>query len=169
MPTTRTEKPKKTEKMLPDIAVHEDSLEGLVFVFTGDMKHFTRETAKEFVTIRGGLFRTGITKKTNYVVTGVDPSDKKMETLKDRDDVQVIDEDGFIDLVRQKTNKSGNASDLDVEEDAEEGVEETADMSNKRKKSDSAKSRKKQREEQENLEEQEELDIEGAALVGGSD
>lgn len=51
-------------------------LEGLTFLFTGALKTFTRDEAKNIVEEEGGEAATGISKKVDYVVVGEEPGSK---------------------------------------------------------------------------------------------
>lgn len=49
---------------------------GKSFVFTGTLEHFTRDEAGDFVRQKGGKVSNNVSKKTDYVVVGVDPGSK---------------------------------------------------------------------------------------------
>jgi DNA ligase (NAD+) len=69
------------------------SLSGKVFVLTGQLAGFTRDEAKDMIRKRGGEISSSVSKKTDYVVAGVDPGSKydKAKEL----GVKVIDEEEF--------------------------------------------------------------------------
>ena len=75
------------------------ALAGKTFVFTGSLKGFPREKAKEIVESLGGEATSSVSKKTDYVVAGEDPGSKyeKAKTL----GVKILDEDGFLKLIRE--------------------------------------------------------------------
>jgi DNA ligase (NAD+) len=75
------------------------ALEGKTFVFTGGLKGFSREKAKEMVESLGGAATSSVSKKTDYVVAGEDPGSKfeKAKSL----GVTILDEEGFLKLIRQ--------------------------------------------------------------------
>jgi DNA ligase (NAD+) len=79
------------------------ALEGKTFVFTGGLKGFSREKAKEMVETLGGTATSSVSKKTDYVVAGEDPGSKyeKAKSL----GVTILDEDGFINLLREAEGK----------------------------------------------------------------
>jgi len=74
-------------------------LAGKTFVFTGNLDHFTRDEAKEQVEMRGGRATSSVSGQTDYVVVGDNPGGKLDEAR--RQDVEVLDENEFEELVRQ--------------------------------------------------------------------
>ena len=52
------------------------SLAGKTFVFTGGLDHFTRDTAKLAVEAAGARVSSSVSKKTSYLVVGMDPGSK---------------------------------------------------------------------------------------------
>lgn len=54
----------------------EGSLEGMVFVFTGGLKKYTREEAKEMAERRGGKVGSSVSRRTNFLVVGESPGSK---------------------------------------------------------------------------------------------
>lgn len=79
------------------------ALEGKTFVFTGGLKEFSREKAKEMVESLGATATSSVSKKTSYVVAGEDPGSKydKAKSL----GVTILDEEGFLKLIREAENK----------------------------------------------------------------
>jgi DNA ligase (NAD+) len=73
------------------------NLEGKQFVLTGKLSRFTRDDARQMIEQRGGRVTGSVTKKTDYLVVGEDPGSKldRARELK----VQVLDEQGFLDLL----------------------------------------------------------------------
>lgn len=71
-------------------------LEGKVFVFTGTLRSFSRDTAKERVESLGGHVVSSISKKTDFVVAGENPGSKadKARGL----GVTMITEDEFLKM-----------------------------------------------------------------------
>ena len=71
-------------------------LEGKVFVFTGTLRSFSRDAAKERVEALGGHAASIVSKKTDFVVTGEDPGSKadKAREL----GVAMITEDEFLKM-----------------------------------------------------------------------
>ena len=76
-----------------------DRLAGKQFVLTGSLKFFTRDEAKEKIAALGGRVMSTVSKKTDYVVVGVDPGSKanKAETL----DIPCVTEDEFKKMVEK--------------------------------------------------------------------
>ncbi|MEA4831614.1 MAG: NAD-dependent DNA ligase LigA [Oscillospiraceae bacterium] len=74
-----------------------DSLSGFVFVLTGTLPTLTRDEAGAMITENGGKVSSSVSKKTSYVVAGVDAGSKlsKAREL----GVKVIDEDGLKALI----------------------------------------------------------------------
>ena len=177
---------RKEEKQLPDIEVNPTCLEGLAFAFSGDLVHFTRETVKQFVTERGGEFKSGISKKATYCVLGKNSTDKKQQECEEKG-VPMIEEDKFIEMVREKTENTSSAQDevedveeADVEEEETDEVEalEVSEYSKENKKRptddvvDSRKKRKEENFDEENVDidnEESVLDVQGAAVAAGSE
>ena len=79
------------------------ALAGKTFVFTGSLKGFSREKAKESVVSLGGTATSTVSKKTDYVVAGEDPGSKfdKARSL----GVAILDEEGFLKLIEESTGK----------------------------------------------------------------
>jgi DNA ligase (NAD+) len=75
------------------------ALEGKTFVFTGGLKGFSREKAKEMVESLGATAASSVSKKTSYVVAGADPGSKydKARTL----GVTILDEEAFLKIVAE--------------------------------------------------------------------
>lgn len=73
-------------------------LAGKTFVFTGTLKTFTREEAKEKVEELGGKVSNSVSKKTDYVVVGENPGSKyeKARQL----GVKIISEEEFLELIK---------------------------------------------------------------------
>jgi DNA ligase (NAD+) len=75
------------------------TLEGMSIVVTGSLDRYSRDEAKEAITVRGGRAAGSVSKKTAFVVIGDAPGSKaeKAEEL----GVPVLDEDGFTVLLEQ--------------------------------------------------------------------
>lgn len=73
------------------------TLEGLTVVVTGSLEHFSRDSAKEAIILRGGKASGSVSKKTDFVVAGENAGSKldKAESL----GVPVLDEAGFEALL----------------------------------------------------------------------
>jgi DNA ligase (NAD+) len=70
---------------------------GKTFVFTGEMKSFTRSDAETKVKELGGSPTSSVSKKTDYVVVGENPGSKYIKAKKLG--IKIINEKEFIDLV----------------------------------------------------------------------
>jgi len=75
------------------------ALRGKTFVFTGGLKAFSREKAKEVVESLGGKAASSVSKNTDYVVAGEDPGSKydKAKAL----GVTILDEEAFLRLISE--------------------------------------------------------------------
>ena len=80
-----------------------EALAGKTFVFTGSLRGFSREKAKEIVESLGAAATASVSKKTDYVVAGDDPGSKheKAKSL----GVAILDEEGFLKLIRNIREK----------------------------------------------------------------
>ncbi|MBC7128239.1 MAG: NAD-dependent DNA ligase LigA [Thermoplasmatales archaeon] len=72
-------------------------LSGLTFVFTGELKRFTREEAKEIVEKLGGKIANSVSKKVDYVVVGEKPG-SKYEKARELG-LKIINEEEFEKMV----------------------------------------------------------------------
>ncbi|MBI2413612.1 MAG: NAD-dependent DNA ligase LigA [Deltaproteobacteria bacterium] len=72
-------------------------LEGKVFLFTGGLKSFTRDEAKDLVEAEGGEAAGSVSKKVDYVVAGVEPGSKYEKAKKMG--LKIIDEEEFRGMV----------------------------------------------------------------------
>ncbi|RJO62229.1 MAG: NAD-dependent DNA ligase LigA [Dehalococcoidia bacterium] len=52
------------------------TLAGQEFVITGKLEKYSRETAEELICAQGGAAKSDVTKKTNYLVVGLEPGSK---------------------------------------------------------------------------------------------
>ena len=73
-------------------------LEGLIFVLTGGLESLTRDEAKERVRNLGGNINSSVSKKTNYVIVGIEPGSKydKAQQL----GVKTLTEKQFLQLLK---------------------------------------------------------------------
>jgi DNA ligase (NAD+) len=76
------------------------TLAGLTFVVTGGLENFTRDSIAETITAHGGKPSSSVSKKTDYVLVGLEPGSKlaKAEEL----GVTIIDEARFLELLAGK-------------------------------------------------------------------
>jgi DNA ligase (NAD+) len=72
-------------------------LAGLTFVLTGTLPTLAREDAKALIEAEGGKVATSVSKKTTYVIAGVDAG-SKLEKARELS-VRVLDESGLLNLV----------------------------------------------------------------------
>ena len=75
------------------------SLEGLSIVVTGSLERYSRDEAKEAITVRGGRAASSVSKKTAFVVVGETPGTKYDKAIELG--VTVLDEAGFTVLLDQ--------------------------------------------------------------------
>jgi DNA ligase (NAD+) len=73
------------------------NLESKQFVLTGKLSRFTRDDARQMIEQRGGRVTGSVTKKTDFLVVGEDPG-SKLDRARELN-VQVLDEQGFLDLL----------------------------------------------------------------------
>jgi DNA ligase (NAD+) len=78
----------------------ERALQGLTFVFTGELESMTRAEAKRIVESAGGRATSSVSGRTDYVVTGSSPGSKLEEAR--RLGVKTISEDEFKKLVAER-------------------------------------------------------------------
>lgn len=81
----------KAKKALP--------LAGLTFVFTGALKHFSRQEAESKVKELGARASSSVSKRTDYVVVGQEPGTKYEKAKKLG--VKIIDENEFLRLIKE--------------------------------------------------------------------
>jgi DNA ligase (NAD+) len=68
-----------------------------IFVLTGTLSHFTRESAIKEIESRGGKVSSSVSKKTDYVLAGTDPGSKMDKAL--ALNIQIIDEQNFTTML----------------------------------------------------------------------
>jgi DNA ligase (NAD+) len=74
-------------------------LAGLAVVVTGSLERFSRETAAEAITSRGGKNASSVSKKTAFVVVGDNPGTKYTKAVELK--VPILDEQGFVVLLER--------------------------------------------------------------------
>ncbi|MDD3655170.1 MAG: NAD-dependent DNA ligase LigA [Atribacterota bacterium] len=72
-------------------------LEGLQFVLTGTLEHFTREEAKGIIERLGGRVASNVTKKTDFLLLGQDPG-QKYQKAKELN-IKIIAEEDFRKMI----------------------------------------------------------------------
>lgn len=75
-------------------------LAGKKFIFTGALKHYSREQAKELVENSGGRAVSSVSKKVDYIVVGKDPGSKYEKAKKLG--VKILSEEEFEDLIKNE-------------------------------------------------------------------
>lgn len=73
---------------------------GKIFVLTGALENFSRDTASDAIRLRGGRVTSSVSKKTSYVLAGRDPGSKFVKAGKLG--VAVIDEKAFERLLGEE-------------------------------------------------------------------
>jgi len=73
---------------------------GKIFVLTGALENFSRDTASAAIRLRGGRVTSSVSKKTSYVLAGRDPGSKFVKAGKLG--VAVIDEKAFERLLGEE-------------------------------------------------------------------
>jgi DNA ligase (NAD+) len=74
-------------------------LEGLTFVFTGSLKRWTRDEAKQMVERLGGRATSSVSGETDYVVAGPGGGSKLAEAR--QRNIPVLDEEGFVRFLEE--------------------------------------------------------------------
>ena len=76
----------------------DNRFEGLTFVLTGSLDDFTRDEASNIIENYGGKVSGSVSKKTSYVLAGVDAGSKltKAQSL----GVTVISEEEFKEMIK---------------------------------------------------------------------
>ncbi len=91
------------EIVYPEVE-EEKPLDGLTFVFTGELGCCSRDVASEVVRRLGGKATNSVSKKTTYLVVGVNPGRTKREKA-EKLGVEMIDEKRFLEIVGPKGRK----------------------------------------------------------------
>lgn len=77
-------------------------MKGLAFVITGVLESLEREEAADLIREHGGKVTTSLSKKTSYMVVGLEAGLKKLATA-DELKVKQLSEDELLDLIRSKS------------------------------------------------------------------
>ncbi|MBE0431084.1 MAG: NAD-dependent DNA ligase LigA [Dehalococcoidia bacterium] len=88
---------KEAEEAQPE----ELPLAGVEFVLTGKLESFSRPEAEARITALGGKAGSDVTRKTSYVVVGVDPGSKLAKA--ERLGIEIINEAQFLELLNERT------------------------------------------------------------------
>lgn len=82
---------------MPKISLKKQIFSGKVFVLTGELKSFTRDSAKEKVRELGGEVSSSVSKNTDFVIAGANPGSKHDKAVKLG--VKIINEEEFIKML----------------------------------------------------------------------
>jgi DNA ligase (NAD+) len=88
------------ENVKLEASQQEHILQGLSFVVTGTLAHYSRQEIKEVIENLGGKVTDSVSKKTSYVLVGENPGSKaeKAKTLA----IPVLDEQEFERLLKER-------------------------------------------------------------------
>ncbi|MHA1619375.1 MAG: NAD-dependent DNA ligase LigA [Promethearchaeota archaeon] len=87
-----------TGKIAIQAAVKGGALTGVSFCFTGKLNEITRNEAKEMVLAQGGLFKSGVTKTLDYLVTNTSDSSSSKNQKAKGFGTKIITEQEFLAL-----------------------------------------------------------------------
>jgi DNA polymerase-3 subunit epsilon len=94
-----------------DVINTENPVYEKAFVFTGEMEHISREEAMQMVVNLGGIIKSGVSKKINYLVVGIQDKSlvssagmsskeiKANELIQQGIEINIINEQTFMDLI----------------------------------------------------------------------
>lgn len=85
-------------------------LGGLTFVITGVLDSMERDDCKDYIIKYGGRVTGSVSGKTSYLIVGLEPGSKVAKAK--AKNIEIIDEDGLLDLVRTRKESSMSAEDL---------------------------------------------------------
>jgi DNA ligase (NAD+) len=82
------------------IDIEEQPLENLTFVFTGELKEWTRKEAQTLIEKNGGRATSSVSSNTDYLVIGENPGSKldKAQELQ----IPIMEETGFKEFLQDK-------------------------------------------------------------------
>lgn len=83
--------------VVPKVHAARQSLRGITFVFTGELKNFTRDEAKDMIRKAGGRVSGSVSEKTDYVVAGEHPG-SKYDKAKEFG-IRIVDEEELVKIV----------------------------------------------------------------------
>uniref|UniRef100_A0A1B0BP75 Replication factor C subunit 1 n=1 Tax=Glossina palpalis gambiensis TaxID=67801 RepID=A0A1B0BP75_9MUSC len=89
-----------------------DCLAGLTFLVTGVLESLERTEAEDIIKEYGGKVMTTVGKRLKYLIVGEDAGPKKL-AVAEENGIQIISEDGFLDLIREKSDLKGK---MDIKE-----------------------------------------------------
>lgn len=82
---------------VPKLSLKKQIFSGKVFVLTGELENFTRDSAKEKIRELGGEVSSSVSKNTDFVVAGENSGSKYDKAVKLG--VKIIDEEAFIKML----------------------------------------------------------------------
>lgn len=89
------------------------ALNGLNIVVSGSFEHFSREAIKDFIEQNGGIVKSSVSSKTDYLVVGKEPGASKVAKAQELG-VKIIDEQQLLNMVEKaKHTFSSNKTLLD--------------------------------------------------------
>jgi DNA ligase (NAD+) len=90
---------RKAWKTLPtyEVSAGPKPLAGKTFVITGGLEKYSRDQAKKLLLDLGAKVASSVSKKTDYVVVGVDPGSKYQDAQ--RLGIKTLTETEFLDLI----------------------------------------------------------------------
>ena len=92
------------------------TLAGKTFVLTGTLAGMAREAAFEVIRAHGGNVSNSVSRKTDYLVAGAEPGDRKVAEA-GKNGVPVIDEQAFMELLGGETVRSSRPPSKPDDED----------------------------------------------------
>ncbi len=81
----------------PKVSLQKQIFLGKIFVLTGELKNFTRDSAKDKIRELGGAVSSSVSKKTNFVIAGENPGSKYNKAKKLG--VKTINEKEFLKMI----------------------------------------------------------------------
>ncbi|XP_028157701.1 replication factor C subunit 1 isoform X2 [Ostrinia furnacalis] len=91
-----------------------DCLKNCAFLLTGVLDSFEREEVTDAITKYGGCIKSGISKKVTHVLAGEEAGPAKMAKAQELG-IKIINEDEFIQMIRDSTNKHSKEKDTKKE------------------------------------------------------
>lgn len=79
------------------VVVSNHSFSGKSFVLTGSLEKYSRSQASDLIKERGGKLSDSVSKKTDYVIVGLDPGSKYQKALDLK--IKILTEAEFIDML----------------------------------------------------------------------
>lgn len=99
----------RTEASEPATAVQGEALAGMTFVITGTLPSLSRDQAGALIAAHGGKVTGSVTKKTSYLLAGVDPGGTKFNKAQELG-IPQLDEAGLLALIGPVAIDAANAA-----------------------------------------------------------